>query len=91
MKINVYFGEGVGTHIDDRKPLEQVKLVKKFIKEGKDFNIVTCSPYVIEAVNTYKKEAEVKYFNDGVESGVTRILFEINEAFFVMKEYRYEK
>ena len=82
MTINVYFGTGNGTYIDDRKPLEQVKLVKKFIKEGKDFDIVTCSPYVIEAIDTYKKKAEVKYFNDEKESDISFILSEISEAFF---------
>jgi hypothetical protein len=91
MKINVYFGKGNGVCLDDRKPLEQVKLVKKFIKEGRDFDIVTCSPYIIEAVDTYKKDAEVEYFNDGKESDISPILSEINEAFYVMEEYRFEK
>lgn len=91
MKINVYFGKGNGTYLDDRKPLEQVKLVKKFIKQGRDFDIVTCSPYVIEAVDTYKKDAEVEYFNDGVKSKIGLILSEISEAFFKLQDYIYKK
>ena len=91
MKIEVYFGKGEGYNIDDRKPLEQVKLVKKFIEEGKDFWIETCSPYVIEAVDMFKKNADVKYFDDGVESDLIKIVSEINQAFYVMEEYRYKK
>jgi hypothetical protein len=86
MKINVYFGKGNGTYVDDRKPLEQVKLVKKFIKEGKDFNIVTCSPYVIEAVDTYKKDSEIKYFNDGIETTFVKVLTEISEASYKLRK-----
>lgn len=90
MKINVYFGTGIGTCVDTTKPLEQVKLVKKFIKEGKDFDIVTCSPYVIEAVDTYKKDTEVKYLNDGKESNISLILSEISAAFYKLQDYRYK-
>jgi hypothetical protein len=88
MKINVYFGKGSGTYVDDRKPLEQVKLVKGFIEQGEDFEIVTCSPYVIEAVDAYKKDTKVKYFNDWEESNISLILSEISEAFFKIQDYR---
>jgi hypothetical protein len=94
MTINVYFGKGNGTYVDDRKPLEQVKLVKGFIEKGKDFEIVTYSPYVIEAVDAYKKDKEdieVKYFNDGEESNISLILSEISEAFFKIQDYKENK
>ena len=90
MTINVYFGKGNGTYVDDRKPLEQVKLVKGFIEEGKDFDIVTCSPYVIEAIDAYKKDIEVQYFNDGEESNISLILSEISEAFFKIQGYKHK-
>ena len=86
MKIEVHFGKGRGYNIDDRKPLEQVKLVKKFINEGKDFNIVTCSPYVVEAVDVYKKDAEVRYFNDGIETTFVKVLTEISEASYKLRK-----
>jgi hypothetical protein len=91
MKIKVYFGEGDGYLLDYFKPLEQVKRIKKLIKRGKDLSITTISPYVIEAVDTFKKDADVKYFNEGVESNVIEIVSEINQAFLFMEKYRYKK
>ena len=90
MRINVYFGKGNGVCLDDRKPLEQVKLVKGFIEEGKDFDIVTCSPYVIEAIDAFKGGSEVQYFNDGEESNISLILSEISEAFFKIQDYKHK-
>jgi hypothetical protein len=93
MEINVYFGKKKGKcfYFDNNKPLKQIKKVKKLIKKEESFNISTYSPYVIEAVDIYKKKAEVKYFNDGKESDISLILSKINEAFYVMEEYRYKK
>jgi DNA polymerase III sliding clamp (beta) subunit (PCNA family) len=81
MEIIVNFGIGNGIYLDDRKPLEQVKLVKKLIKEGEDFEIVTFSPYVLEAIDAFKGDAVVKYFNDRVESSLVKISDEISEAY----------
>jgi hypothetical protein len=86
MKIIVTFGKGNGTYVDDRKPLEQVKLVKEFIEQGKDFEIVTCSPYVLEAIDKYGKDAEIFYYNEDKESTLIKILDEISEAFYKIQE-----
>ena len=81
MEIKVNFGIGNGLYLDDRKPLEQVILIKKLIKKGEDFEIVTFSPYVLEAIEAFKGDAVVKYFNDNVESSLAKISDEISEAF----------
>jgi hypothetical protein len=81
MEIIVNFGIGNGIYLDDRKPLYQVRLVKELIKKGEDFKIVTFSPYVLEAIEAFKGNVVVKYFNNMVESSLEEIEDEISEAY----------
>lgn len=87
MEIKVYFGTGEGVNLDKQKPLQQVNDIEKFIAKGENFSIVSCSPYIIEAINAFGKKANITYFNNGIESKLITILDEISEAFYKIQDY----
>jgi hypothetical protein len=93
MKINVYFrreGAEKAFYLDKQPPLNQVNDIRVLIEKGNDFNIHTYSPYIIEAIDIYggKINAEIKYFNKGVESSLLDILNDINQAFYVLQDVK---